>query len=127
MFEIQPQIVPSLATIVLAMLSYTLRWIAGFQLEGAGSDFALVASSLQLSQIFARMNEADFKIEVLQLDVLLFVILLMFWFLSIRIVKSALQTRRRIFSDSINPFTLSAFLLGIFAIILEIFWRIQFG
>jgi hypothetical protein len=71
------QIIAPLATISLGVLSLIVRWIAGFQLEGAGSDFALISTSLQLSVIFARIVEFNSSmVETLQLDLLLFVILL---------------------------------------------------
>lgn len=128
MFEVPPQIVPPLATIILGVLSYVIRWIAGFQLEGAGSDFALIASSLQLSLIFSRIHDiTSITTSILQVDVLLFIFLLCLWGVSIKIVKKALETDKRYFGNHLNLYTFAAFIVGNIALWLEFLWRWHFG
>jgi len=128
MSVVPTQIIAPLATISLGVLSLIVRWIAGFQLEGTGSDFALIATSLQLSRVFARIDEfSPSLIETLQLDLLVLLILLILWGVSIKNAKSAFETRKRILREFINPYSLSALIVGSIALFGEISWRLQFG
>jgi hypothetical protein len=122
------QIIAPLATVSLGFLSLVVRWIAGFQLEGTGSDFALISTSLQLSVIFSRISEFNSSvIETLQMDLLIFVVLLVLWGASVKSVKAALQTRTRWLHNIINPYSLLSFIIGTVCLFLEIFWRLQYG
>jgi hypothetical protein len=124
MLEVPLHIVPPLAAVVLGALSYIIRWIAGFQLEGAGSDFALIASSLQLSLIFSRIdNTTSVSDPILSLDILLFVFLLCLWSVSIKTVKKALENQKRYLGNRLNLYTFVAFVIGTISLSIELIWR----
>lgn len=119
-----PQLIAPLSIVALGVISFIIRSIAEFQLEGTGSDLALISSSLQLSLIFTRMNEGEGS--ALQFDVFLFLLLFLLWAFSIKTVKKALQSQRRVFYG-LNPYTIAAFVIGGVALALEIFWRLEVG
>ena len=128
MFPLPPHIVAPLAIIGLGIFSFIVRSIAEFQLEGTGADLALISSSLQLSLIFMRVHEIDSNIMVLlQNDVFLFIIMLSLWGITIKLVKKALQSQRRIIRGFLNPFTVLAFIVGSVSLSVEILWRLQVG
>lgn len=127
MLPVPPQIIAPLSIIALGIFSFIVRWIAEFQLEGAGSDLALISSSLQLSLIFTRIHGDSIDVTaVLQSDIFFFIFLLSLWAASIKMVQKALRSERRIFRGFINPYSTSAFIIGSIALSLEIFWRLQF-
>jgi len=128
MLPVPSHMIAPLSIIGLGIFSFIIRSVAEFQLEGTGSDLALISSSLQLSLIFARVHEVDGEIvTVLQTDIFLFIILLSLWGMSIKIVQKALQSQRRIIRNFLNPYTLIAFIVGSVALSLEIYWRLQVG
>jgi hypothetical protein len=127
MLGLPNEIIPPLCVIALGFFSFIIRSIANFQLEGTGSDLALISSSLQLSLVLGRLKEASTElVPIMQTDVLIFLVLLMLWATSVKVVQRALQTDRRILKGLINPYSFLAFIVGSMALTSEILWRLQY-
>jgi len=127
MVQVPPQLIPPLSIIALGIISFIVRWIAEFQLEGTGSDLALISTSLQLSLLFTRMHEGgNVTTTIVEIDVFFFLFLLILWAISIKIVQKALRNERKVIGGYINLYSTLAFIIGSIALSLEIFWRLQF-
>jgi hypothetical protein len=131
MLPVPLEVISPLSIVALGLFSLIIRWIAEFQLKGAGSDFALISTSLQLSLIFTTLQKNDTSMmNTLQSDILFFMFLLILWAVSIKAVQRAIrieeeEPNRLMFRGLINPYSLMAFLIGSISVSLEIFWRLQ--
>ena len=107
------QLIPPIATIILGAFSFTIRWLADFPLEGVGADFALAASSLQLAQIFIRVNKTG---EETQVFVAADFIILAFLF-AVQIVNLLNLKQVQLYSLPFIIVTVAAFVLWKFHIV----------
>ena len=85
-----------------------------------------MALSLQLGQMFVRIETLTEDTTNLFYDLILFLILFVLWANSLGVVKKGRDQNANI-GDWLNRYTLGPFIIASFSITIELIWRIILG